>query len=205
MPADGRSGCPRHPTARSRCGIAKLFEGEASGLLVRLPGWMYPVVLDTATGRVRYDNYGGAWGEQEHLNKFLQSYAVEKACLEARKRGHSVTEQALDDGRVDAPRTGRRQHSDRPHPAVSRATASGRTIASSCRRWRVARSARISTGPPAGCLQAWPLEVPWSATVFRPARSHPWALWRAHRRWLGRGAGAVLPALRPTNVPRLGV
>ena len=81
-------------------GNAKLFDGEASGLLLRLPGWLYSVVLDTASGQVRYDNFGGAWGEQEHLNKFLQHYAVEKARLEAHKRGHSVTEQALDDGSV---------------------------------------------------------------------------------------------------------
>ena len=81
-------------------GTAKLFEGEATGLLVRLPGWLYPVVADTATGQVRFDNYGGSWGSQDQLNKFLQSYAVEKARIEALKRGHSVAEQALADGSV---------------------------------------------------------------------------------------------------------
>ena len=40
------------------------------------------------------------WGQQEHLDGFLQSYAVEKARIEARKRGHSVVEQALPDGSV---------------------------------------------------------------------------------------------------------
>jgi hypothetical protein len=34
------------------------------------------------------------------LNKFLQFYAVEKARLEARRRGHTVIEQALPDGSV---------------------------------------------------------------------------------------------------------
>ena len=43
-------------------GTAKLFEGEATGLLVRLPGWLYPVVFDTATGQVRFDNYDQALG-----------------------------------------------------------------------------------------------------------------------------------------------
>src|SRR4051812_47118732 len=42
-------------------GTATLFEGQATGLLVRLPGWLYPVVCDTATGVVRYDNYNQAW------------------------------------------------------------------------------------------------------------------------------------------------
>ena len=79
---------------------ATLFEGRATGLLVKLPDWLYPVVIDVAAGRVRYDNYAGAWGEPEHLDRFLQMYAVEKARIEALKRGHGVTEQALADGSV---------------------------------------------------------------------------------------------------------
>ncbi len=81
-------------------GTARLYEGEASGLLVKLPGWLYPAVVDTATGAVRYDNYGGAWGDPAQLDRFIQSYAVEKAALEARKRGHAVSEQALPDGSI---------------------------------------------------------------------------------------------------------
>jgi hypothetical protein len=57
-------------------------------------------VADTATGALRFDNYGGAWGSQEQLNKFMQSYALEKARLEARRRGHTVVEQPLPDGSV---------------------------------------------------------------------------------------------------------
>jgi hypothetical protein len=81
-------------------GTARLFSGEATGLLVKLPEWLYPAVVDTATGQVAYDNYAGAWGPQEHMGKFLQAYSLEKAHLEARKRGHSVVEQALPDGSV---------------------------------------------------------------------------------------------------------
>jgi len=81
-------------------GTAKLFEGEATGLLVKLPGWLYPVVCNTATGELRYDNYNQAWGPQEHLDRFMQSYAVEKARLEARKKGYSVSEQPLADGSI---------------------------------------------------------------------------------------------------------
>jgi hypothetical protein len=40
------------------------------------------------------------WGDQRQLDRFLQAYAVEKAKIEARKRGHSVTEQALADGSI---------------------------------------------------------------------------------------------------------
>ena len=81
-------------------GTATLFEGPATGLLVRLPGWLYPVVCDTATGSVRFDNYNQRWGKQEHLDRLLQAYAVEKARLEALKRGHSVVEQSLADGSI---------------------------------------------------------------------------------------------------------
>jgi hypothetical protein len=92
--------CRRLDLPEPAHGTAKLFSGEASGLLVKLPDWLYPVVLDTATGRIHYDNYNQAWGKQEQLDRFLQLYAVEKACIEARKRGHSVVEQALPDGSV---------------------------------------------------------------------------------------------------------
>jgi hypothetical protein len=81
-------------------GTATLFSGRAAGLLVRLPGWLYPVACDTATGTLRYDNYNQAWGEQEHLDRFLQAYAVEKARLEARRRGHAVAERTLADGSI---------------------------------------------------------------------------------------------------------
>jgi hypothetical protein len=81
-------------------GTARLFEGEATGLLVKLPGWTYPAVVSPETGQVRYDNYQGAWGDPKHLDAFLQAYAICKATIEARKRGHSVFEQPLPDGSV---------------------------------------------------------------------------------------------------------
>ena len=40
------------------------------------------------------------WGEQKELDCFVQGYAVEKAKIEARKKGHSVTEQPLEDGSI---------------------------------------------------------------------------------------------------------
>jgi hypothetical protein len=81
-------------------GKAELYSGAATGWLLQLPGWDYPAVIDTLTGTVRYDNYGGAWGEQEHLDRFLQAYEVEKAKLEARRKGFPVWEQQLQDGSI---------------------------------------------------------------------------------------------------------
>jgi hypothetical protein len=92
--------CQRLNLPNPRQGTARLFGGEAEGLLVQLPGWQYPVVIDTASGLVRYDNFEGRWGERQHLDRFLQLYAVEKAKLEARKKGYQVSEQALQDGSI---------------------------------------------------------------------------------------------------------
>ncbi len=81
-------------------GTIQLYSGAATGLLVRLPGWQYPAVIDIESGNVRYDNFGGRWGEQAQLDRLLQMYAVEKTRLEARKRGHQVFEQQLQDGSI---------------------------------------------------------------------------------------------------------
>jgi hypothetical protein len=87
--------CQRLGLAAPVEGTTRLYSGEASGLLVQLPGWQYPVVIDTSTGELRYDNYNGVWGEQQHLDHFLQLYAVEVVKLEARKKGYQVTEQTI--------------------------------------------------------------------------------------------------------------
>ena len=95
-----RAACKRLGLAEPVHGTAKLFSGQAEGLIVRLPDWQYPVVCDTTSGQVRYDNFGGRWGEQKKLDQFQQAYAVEKAKIESRRNGHSVTERALADGSI---------------------------------------------------------------------------------------------------------
>ena len=95
-----RAACQRRQLPMPVDGTHKLFSGQATGLAVQLPDWRYPVVCELTTGQVLYDNYGGRWGEQQHLNGLLQSYAVEKARIEARKQGQTVTEQQLADGSV---------------------------------------------------------------------------------------------------------
>jgi hypothetical protein len=99
-PAAVASACRRLGLPEPVHGTATLFSGEARGLLVKLPGWAYAVVIDTASGTLKFDNYGGSWGDQEYLDKFMQAYAVEKAALEARKLGYAVTEQPLADGSI---------------------------------------------------------------------------------------------------------
>ena len=95
-----RAACQRLGLAEPIQGKNKLSSGEATGLAVQLPDWQYPIVADLATGQLKFDNFGGRWGDQKHLDRFLQFYAVEKSRLEARRRGHSVTETVLADGSI---------------------------------------------------------------------------------------------------------
>jgi hypothetical protein len=95
-----RAACARLQLAAPENKTVRLFSATTTGLCVQLPGWTYPVVCNTQTGAVQYDNYNGHWGEQKHLNAYLQAYAVEKAKIEARKKGHTVTEARLQDGSI---------------------------------------------------------------------------------------------------------
>ena len=95
-----RAACQRLGLPAPVQGKAKLFSGEVEGLAVQLPDWVYPVVADLPTGQIKFDNFDGRWGNQEHLDKFLQAYACEKAKIEARRRGHQCTEQTLADGSI---------------------------------------------------------------------------------------------------------
>ena len=81
-------------------GTAQLYSGQATGLLVQLPDWLYPIVIDPSTGTVRYDNYGGVWGDEQHLHRFVQAYVVERSRIEARKKSYATTEQSLADGSI---------------------------------------------------------------------------------------------------------
>lgn len=92
--------CRRLQLPEPRQGTAGLFSGQATGWLVQLPGWEYPVVIDTTTGNAQFDNYAGAWGDQRHLNEFLQTYVIEKCRLEASRKGLPMTETRLPDGSV---------------------------------------------------------------------------------------------------------
>ena len=95
-----RAACGRLGLPEPTLGTVRLFSGEVQGLAIQLPDWVYPVVADLASGQLKFDDFGGRWGDRAHLDKFLQMYAVEKCRLEARKTGRSMTEQPLPDGSV---------------------------------------------------------------------------------------------------------
>src|SRR5947208_1935969 len=74
-PAAVGAACHRLSLSAPVQGTVELYSGEATGLIVKLPGWDYPIVIDTLSGTIKYDNYSGAWGDEAHLNHFLQAYA----------------------------------------------------------------------------------------------------------------------------------
>ena len=99
-PAAVAAACRRLALSAPVQGTAHLYSGQVSGLIVHLPDWLYPVVIDTTTGNVRYDNYEGCWGDEAHLHRFLQTYVVERSRSEARRKSYASTEQSLADGSI---------------------------------------------------------------------------------------------------------
>jgi hypothetical protein len=81
-------------------GTAQLYSGEATGLLVQLPGWQYPIAIDTTDGTVQFDHFEGRWGAIEKLHEFVQCYVVEKTRREAQARGYPVYVSPLPDGSI---------------------------------------------------------------------------------------------------------
>lgn len=95
-----QAACGRLSLPQPVFGETKLFSSLAVGWAVQLPEWQYPVVCDVATAKIAFDNFEGRWGDPKQLDRFQQIYAVEKARIEARRKGHTVTEQSLADGSI---------------------------------------------------------------------------------------------------------
>ena len=88
----------RDPAAiRAASARLKLTEPTITGDIAEVPltaGWATARV-NLKTGEVRYDtDYG------RQFNAFMQAYAVEKAKIEAKKKGHLVTESPMAGGKV---------------------------------------------------------------------------------------------------------
>ena len=92
--------CERLRLPKPVQGTHRLFSTEVSGLGIQFPGWRYPAVCQLDTGEIQIDIYGGRWGDACHMDRFLQAYAIEGDKKEARRKGHTVTEQSLADGSV---------------------------------------------------------------------------------------------------------
>ena len=82
----------------------ELFTGYATGdLSFKLPGWHYPAVVNSQTGEVKLDNYGGQWGNIEEFHKLSQEYSLQVAENEAAEftlQGWTVERQKQDNGDI---------------------------------------------------------------------------------------------------------
>ena len=95
-----QSACRRLQLEPAQHGTFDLYNKTVSGLGVELDDWLYPIVVDLKTGDVELDNFDGRWGDYQGFESFLQMYTVEAALIAARKQGHSVREQQLDNGSI---------------------------------------------------------------------------------------------------------
>jgi hypothetical protein len=76
-------------------GEHRLYRTTETGMGVFLPGWQFPLVVKEG-GQVAYDTYGGRWGDEKKLHELTAHYGLEKAKLEARKKGYSIYESRND-------------------------------------------------------------------------------------------------------------
>ena len=75
----------------------KLFSSTEKGMSVQLDGWKYPVVIQS-DGSVKADNYNGSWGKQEKLTELQAFYGLEKAKIEAMRKGYTTMESVDKEG-----------------------------------------------------------------------------------------------------------
>jgi hypothetical protein len=80
----------------------KLFSSNVTGdMTVKLPGWQYPVVINSRTGDVSLDNYNEAWGKMDEFHKLSQEYSLQVAEAEAEEftlQGWTVERQKQSNG-----------------------------------------------------------------------------------------------------------
>lgn len=91
-PEDIAVTCRELNLAAPKRGRVTLFDGKTieDAFSVQLPGWRHPMAIDAKTGRMFYDNYGGKWGEQQHLDRWKQIFSVTAATRAAVRQGHRV-------------------------------------------------------------------------------------------------------------------
>ena len=77
-----RKACSRVGAEYLGEGTHRLYDGEYSGVAVKLQGWVYPVVIQH-NGKAKMDDFNGSWGDKKHLNRLKQAYAAEVAYKQA--------------------------------------------------------------------------------------------------------------------------
>ena len=76
---------------------------QKGDVLVKLPGWSYPVLINTKTAEVHFDNFNGIWGEAARLDDLIQEYSLLTAEDELQQfvlEGWTITRQKQPNGDV---------------------------------------------------------------------------------------------------------
>lgn len=90
-----------------KVGKHTMYDGKkVEGIIIHLKKWQFPIVIDTKSGQIHYDNYNGNWGNIAELQKFRQMYGVAKAKLIAKKQGYFVKQFTLPNGTIRLQVTG---------------------------------------------------------------------------------------------------
>ena len=91
--------CERLGIEAPQLGQHRLFDRtEHTGYAVKLAGWNYPAIVDTQTGKVHFDNYGGKWGDDQKLDQLKDAYAAEAAINALQAMGWTWTERQTETG-----------------------------------------------------------------------------------------------------------
>jgi len=74
-------------------------EKTYSGDVIQLPGWQYPIVVETPE-TVRMDHFDGRWGDIAHFSRLKHSYAVHASIRAVERTGRRVLQRIEQNGHV---------------------------------------------------------------------------------------------------------
>ena len=74
-------------------------EKTYSGDVIQLPGWQYPIVVETPE-TVRMDHFDGRWGDMAHFSRLKHSYAVHASIRAVERTGRRVLQRIEQNGHV---------------------------------------------------------------------------------------------------------
>ena len=70
-----------------------------SGDVIRLPGWQYPIVVESPE-TVHMDHFEGRWGDIAHFQRLKHTYAVHASIRTVERTGRRVLQRIEQNGHV---------------------------------------------------------------------------------------------------------
>ena len=81
-------------------GSVTFFDTQTySGDLIQLPGWQYPIVVETPE-TLRMDHFEGRWGDIAHFHRLKRTYAVHASIRAVERTGRRVLHRLEQNGHV---------------------------------------------------------------------------------------------------------